>query len=77
MGAYSRVVADIGKQARSNSVAAGLGFAYSQFVVMAMYGLISYFAGQEIVSGRANFEAVLKVRRLLSRCKGVGSLVDS
>ena len=40
--AYAGVMSTIGAQAKSNSMAAGLGFAYSQFVVMAMYGLICW-----------------------------------
>lgn len=70
---YAGVVGIISKQAANSSLVAGVAFAYAQFVIMAMYGLICWFAGLEITSGRADFESVLKVRHVtrLGHTKGI------
>lgn len=59
---YGRLVGTIDKDMVKNSNIMGATQAFSQFTMFVVYGLIVWFGGLEVSSGRATFEEMLKVR---------------
>ncbi|KAL6754343.1 MDR-like ABC transporter [Haematococcus lacustris] len=57
---YTDLVAGVTSSMRMQSHYTGALMGYSQFSIFAVYGLIIYFGGVEVSSGRVDFEGMLK-----------------
>ncbi|GFH13375.1 uncharacterized protein HaLaN_09249 [Haematococcus lacustris] len=57
---YTDLVAGVTSSMRMQSHYTGALMGYSQFSIFAVYGLIIYFGGVEVSSGRVEFEGMLK-----------------
>lgn len=63
---YDRMVGEVNVKMHKQSHFTGALMGYSQFSIFGVYGLIIYFGGYEVESGRASFDQMLKV------CVGLG-----
>eukprot|EP00775_Hariotina_reticulata_P008041 gene8041-8236_t len=59
-GNYAKVLHQANVTNRKTAVVGGISLAYSQFVMFAMYSLITWFGGLEVTSCRATFDEFLK-----------------
>lgn len=57
---YEALLAKANKTFERTALTNSLAFGYSQFTMFAVYGLIIWFAGNEVSNDRSTFEKTLK-----------------